>query len=137
MTIGRNTEKGRDLEQRASRIIGLKKVHKDLKRQAKDVKEQIDAAFKDAAGNGYNKPVLRQVIRELMLDADDRQAVFQFESEIGVYRHALGIEDDGTASPRSFAARVESGAPLDEPSGRNVLPFERAEERVLETEAAE
>lgn len=80
-----------DLKERAERILGLSGVHKDLKEKAKQAKEQIDAAYKDAGSVGYSRAQLRKVISELQMDADERQAVFDFEDETNVYRLALGI----------------------------------------------
>jgi uncharacterized protein (UPF0335 family) len=151
MTIGRNTERAKALEEQAERIILLERTHRDLKFQAKAAKEHIETAYKDADKKGFDKKTLRQVIRELLLDADSRQAVFDFEQEIDAYRHALGIEDTGESAPGTFAAKVERGSIGNAPGGLadqvfgNVVSItkESAEralsslERLRETEAAE
>lgn len=99
MQIGKNTPAGKDLLERAEKIIGLEREAKGLQAQAKEIKEQISDAYGEAASEGYSKPVLRQVIKEMMMEPDKRQLVFEFESEVDVYRHALGLIDDEAGEP--------------------------------------
>lgn len=80
-----------DLKERAEQIGSLQERHAELKGEAKKIADQIADLFDDAESSGFDKKALRQCIKELRLDDDQRQAQFDFEAVLDTYRHALEI----------------------------------------------
>lgn len=113
VSIAKGTAAAADLMARAQRIIGLQDSHATAKVEAKKIGEQITEEFDDAESSGFNKKALRQCIEELRLDADGRQARFDFEMELDTYRNALGIAPVDGAGP-THAERIFSAMTVDE-----------------------
>ena len=117
--IGRGTNRGKDLEARAQAILELEQAKAGLALQVKAAKEQIAGKYKDAAGAGYAPHHIRQCIKELLMEPEQRDLFYEEEEhkqeELDVYRHALGLADTqagADADRKALADEIaEAGGP--------------------------
>jgi uncharacterized protein (UPF0335 family) len=97
--IGHNTAQSKDLKDRAVEIAGKLKVLAAMKRQAKNVQDEITDLFKMASSAGYDKAEFKDRIGELMMDEEQLELHFDQEKTAEqvkeMYRHALGLLGDG------------------------------------------
>ena len=90
----------RELEETANRIAGLERQRAELTVKAREKREEIKDAFQKAGSAGFEKPLLKRVVREL-LDKDEAGGIQQLEMELkgecetemrlDTYREALDL----------------------------------------------
>lgn len=148
MQIGHNTEASRDLKDRAAAIAGKMRLQAQAKRQAKALGDEIKELYKDAAGAGYDKEILKGRIAELMMDSDQLELHFEAEesaaSLIESYRHALGLLDEGgkpAADADDFMTAIDNrlrdaGYVQDDAGAWHVPPRKGVSETVADINAA-
>lgn len=86
------SEKGRrELQAFAKRIVTLEEQQAQLKHALTVNKADIKEIYGEAASTGFNPKALKIAVAELQMDAESRQMKFEFEDEVDLYRHALGI----------------------------------------------
>lgn len=99
---GDNVVKGGvQAERLRSFVERIERLEEERRATAGDIRE----VYAEAKSAGYDTKVMRQVIRERLMDTADRQ---EQEALLDVYRRALGGYAD-TPLGRATIARVESG----------------------------
>lgn len=135
--IGRGTNRGKDLEDRARAIVELEKAKAGLTVQLKAAKEQIAGKYKDAEGAGHPKKLLAKCVRELAMDSGERDLFYEAEraeqEQLDQYRHALGLADTDAgrkADLKVLAAEIDAAAGTS--LGATLVEGEELERRIRE-----
>lgn len=106
----------RELEETASHIAGLERERKRLVAEAKGKREEIKQALDKAGSAGFEKPLLKKIVAEL-LDKDEAGGTQQLEMELkgecetemklDTYREALDLPTKRDARRKTGLRVVE------------------------------
>lgn len=81
---------------------------KDLVEQINDLKGEVKIELAAAKSSGLDVKALNKIVKELLMDSDQREKQLAFEWEVDAYRQAVGLPTEMQGEPANIGDKRKS-----------------------------